>query len=176
MIGFVCLFCLLFRWSILHRVLLVVGWCWVLYSSGFLCVISHYLILPRVSYLVVYCLGVSAPTPKTQGLSYCIQSSTFHILSLEHRLRNPESWAYIPGLPLTSTILGKLLNLSVLWFFIRFLPNKWLCNFQMFSFNHWILCWVGICSLDLRHSFRVLWKKTFTSLGDPISIVQYLLI
>ena len=30
------MFCLLFRWGILHRVLLVVGWCQVLYSSGFL--------------------------------------------------------------------------------------------------------------------------------------------
>ena len=48
-IGFVILFCLLFRWGVLHRVLLVVGWCWVLYSSGFICVSSHYLILPRVS-------------------------------------------------------------------------------------------------------------------------------
>ena len=50
---FVCLFCLLLRWGILHRVLLVVGWCWVLYLSGFLSVSSHYLILPRVSSLVV---------------------------------------------------------------------------------------------------------------------------
>ena len=49
MIGFVFLFCLLFRWCILHRVLLVVVWCQVLYSSGFLCVSSHYLTLPRVS-------------------------------------------------------------------------------------------------------------------------------
>ena len=40
----------------------------VLYSSGFLCVSSHYLILPRVSSLVVKGLGVSAPTPKAQGL------------------------------------------------------------------------------------------------------------
>ena len=52
-IGFVFLFCLLFRWVILHRVLLIVGWCWVLYSSGFLCVSSHYLILCRVNSLVV---------------------------------------------------------------------------------------------------------------------------
>ena len=52
MIGFVFLFCLLFRWGILPRVLLVVGWCWVLYSSGFLCVSFHYFILPRVSSLV----------------------------------------------------------------------------------------------------------------------------
>ena len=51
MIWFVFLFCLLFRWGILYRVLLVVGWCWVLYSGGFLCVSSHYLILPRVSSL-----------------------------------------------------------------------------------------------------------------------------
>ena len=51
-LGSEFLFCLLFRWGILHRVLLVVGWCWVLYSSAFLCVSSHYLILPRVSSLV----------------------------------------------------------------------------------------------------------------------------
>ena len=49
MIGFAFLFCLLFRWGILHRVLLVVGLCLVLYSSGFLCVSSHYLIPLRVS-------------------------------------------------------------------------------------------------------------------------------
>ena len=39
-----------------------------LVSSGFLCVSSHYFILPRVSFLVVQGLGVSAPTPKVQGL------------------------------------------------------------------------------------------------------------
>ena len=49
MIAFVFLFCLLFGWGVLHSVLLVVGWCRVLYSSGFLCVSSRYLILPRVS-------------------------------------------------------------------------------------------------------------------------------
>ena len=38
-----CFVCLLFRWGVLHRVLLVVGWCWVLYSSGFLCVSSRVL-------------------------------------------------------------------------------------------------------------------------------------
>ena len=53
MVGFIFLFCLLFRWGILHRVLLAVGWCWVLCSSGFLCGRSHYLILPRISSLVV---------------------------------------------------------------------------------------------------------------------------
>ena len=42
----------------------------VLYSSGFLCVSSHYLILPMVSSLVVQGLGVSAPAPKAQGLTY----------------------------------------------------------------------------------------------------------
>ena len=61
-------FVLLFRWGILHRVLLVVGWCWVLYSTGLLCVSSHYLILPRVSSLIVWGLGASAPTPKAWGL------------------------------------------------------------------------------------------------------------
>ena len=68
MIWFVIFFCLLFRWGILHRVLLVVGWCQVLYSSGFLCVSSPYLILLRVSSLVVKGLGVSAPTPKAQSV------------------------------------------------------------------------------------------------------------
>ena len=68
MIGFVFLFCFLFRWGVLHRVLLVVGWCQVLYSSGFLCVSPHYLVLPRVSSLVVLVLWVSVPTPKAQGL------------------------------------------------------------------------------------------------------------
>ena len=52
--DWVCIFfCLLFRWSILHRMLLLVGWCLVLYSGGFLCVSSHCLILPRASSLVV---------------------------------------------------------------------------------------------------------------------------
>ena len=45
MIGFVFLFCLLFRWGILHWCLGDPGSC----SSGFLCVCSHYLILPRVT-------------------------------------------------------------------------------------------------------------------------------
>ena len=45
------------------------GWVmWVLYSSAFLCGISHYLILPRVSSLIVWVLEFSAPTPKAQGL------------------------------------------------------------------------------------------------------------
>ena len=70
MTGFVFSFYLLFRWGVMHRVLLVVGWCWVLYSSGFFCVSSHHLVLPRVSCLVVWGLGVSAPPPKAQGLIY----------------------------------------------------------------------------------------------------------
>ena len=44
--DWVFLFCLLFKWSVLYRVILVVGWCLVSYSSGFLCVSYHYLILP----------------------------------------------------------------------------------------------------------------------------------
>ena len=43
---------LFFRWGVLHGVLLVVSWCWILHSSGFLCMSSHYLILPRVSSLI----------------------------------------------------------------------------------------------------------------------------
>ena len=37
-------------------------------TGGFLCVSSHYLILPRLSSLVVKDLGVNAPTPKAQDL------------------------------------------------------------------------------------------------------------
>ena len=43
-----CLVCCLDDVSCTTRVLLVVGWCWVLYTSGCLCGSSHYLILPRV--------------------------------------------------------------------------------------------------------------------------------
>ena len=69
MIEFLFLSCLLFGWGVLHRVLLVVGWCQVMYSCGFLGGSSHYLILPSVRRsLVVYSLGVNAPTPKAQGL------------------------------------------------------------------------------------------------------------
>ena len=46
---------------VLHRVLLVAERCQVLDSGGFLCVSSHYLILPRVSSLVVYGLGSMLP-------------------------------------------------------------------------------------------------------------------
>ena len=71
MIGCVFLFCLLFRW----------GCYWWLgdagSSSGFLYVHSHYLILSRVSSLVVYGLGVSAPISKAQGLIFC-QERRFH--------------------------------------------------------------------------------------------------
>ena len=49
MIWFVFSFYLLFRWGLLHRVLLVVVWYQVLCSRGFLSVTSHYLILLRVS-------------------------------------------------------------------------------------------------------------------------------
>ena len=67
-IRFVFLFHLLFKWGVLHRALLVVGWCKVLYSSGFLCVNSHYLILPRLSSLVVLGLGVKTQGSKGSGL------------------------------------------------------------------------------------------------------------
>ena len=49
---------------------------------------SHYLILSRVSSLVVYGLGVSAPTPKAQGL-ISGQEQRFHksfVMALNDRL------------------------------------------------------------------------------------------
>ena len=47
----------------------------------FLCVSSHYLILPRVSSLVVKCLGDSAPTPKAQGLICELTPLCKHLLN-----------------------------------------------------------------------------------------------
>ena len=39
------------------------GWVmWVLYSSGFVCVSSHYLILLRISSMVIQVFGISALT------------------------------------------------------------------------------------------------------------------
>ena len=87
-------FCLLFRWGILHRVLLVAGWCQVLYSSSFLCVSSHYVILPTVSSLVVYGLGVSAPTSQAQGL-ISGQQRRFHkwfAMALSEIKTNIQKW------------------------------------------------------------------------------------
>ena len=60
MIGFVFLSCLLFGWGGWHRVLLAVGWCRVLYSSGFLCGSSHYLILSMFRSSLVFCILESA--------------------------------------------------------------------------------------------------------------------
>ena len=67
MIGFLFLFCLLFKWGVCTACYWWLGG-WILYSGGFCCVSSHYLIFPRFSSLVVEGLGVSAPTPKAQGL------------------------------------------------------------------------------------------------------------
>ena len=66
--DWVCIFVLSVVWMrILHRVLRVLGCWWVLYSSGFLCGSSCYLILPRVSSPVVQGLRFSAPTAEAQG-------------------------------------------------------------------------------------------------------------
>ena len=74
MIWFVFLFCLLFRWGVLHRVLLIVGWCQVLYSSGVLCVSSHYVIPPRVSSLVVLILESALPFQKLRAWSLIVEA------------------------------------------------------------------------------------------------------
>ena len=102
-IWLVFFFRLLFRWGVLPRVLLVVGWCWVLYSSGFLCVSSHYLILCRVSSLVVKSLGVSVPAPKAQGL-ISGQEWRFHkwlVIALRESKTNIQKWE-TTGKPLTN--------------------------------------------------------------------------
>ena len=63
--------------------LLVVGWRRVLYSSGFLCVGSHYLTLPRVSFLVVKGLGLSTRPFRTNTPKRC----PFHYRGLECKSR-----------------------------------------------------------------------------------------
>ena len=65
--GFALSFCLLLRWGVLHRVLLMVGWCQVLYWSRFLCLSSYCLILPKVRSLVVYSWS-QCPLSKGSGL------------------------------------------------------------------------------------------------------------
>ena len=88
------LFCLLFRRGVLHGVLLVVSWCCILFSSGFLCVSSRYLVLPGVSSLTVYSLGVSAPIPKVQGL-ISSQEQRFHkwfVMALRESKTNIPKW------------------------------------------------------------------------------------
>ena len=79
MIGSVYLFCLLFRWGILHMVLLVVGWCQVLYSNGSLWVSSHYLTPPRVSSLVVlgFCSQCSHSKASGLDLEFCVGAYIF---------------------------------------------------------------------------------------------------
>ena len=76
-----------------HPVLMV-RWCWVSYPSGFLCVSCHYLIFPRVSSLLVQGLGVSAPTPKAQGL-ISGQEWRFHkrfLMALRENKVNIQQW------------------------------------------------------------------------------------
>ena len=95
MTGFAFLFCLLFRCGVLHGVLLVVVWCWVLYSGGFVCVSSHYLILPRVEKAMATHSGILAwkiPWTEDPGRLHGVLKSrtwlsdftfTFHFHSLD---------------------------------------------------------------------------------------------
>ena len=69
------------------------GWVMLgLVSSGFICVSSHYLILPKVSCLVVYGLGVSSPTPKAEDLSDCVRAAITGHVQGELVLRHDERW------------------------------------------------------------------------------------
>ena len=81
--------------------------CQVLYSNGFLCVSSHYLLLPRVSSLVVQGLGVSAPTPKAQGLISATQLM-FTNLSLDFLGRGRNTFV-------TSMALKKFMTMHHLY-------------------------------------------------------------
>ena len=92
MIGFVFLFCLLFRWGILHRVLLVVGCCGVFYSSGFLCLSSHYLIFPRVQFSSV------------QSFSHVQLSATPWIAVCQASLSITNSWCLLKLMSIESVM------------------------------------------------------------------------
>ena len=118
MIGFAILFCLFFRWGILHRVLLVVGWCWVLYSGGFLCVSSHYLILPRVSSLGSWS---QCSHSKGSGIDLCSLATItldfpksqprqiqINVLVIKLERRVPWSWSYT-----TSTLMPVLISVHL---------------------------------------------------------------
>ena len=123
--GFVFLFYLLFRWGILHRVLLVVEWCQVLHSSDFLCVSSHCLILPRISSLVVYGLGTSAPTPKAQGL---ISWEETHDVPSRRICASEElSGLENRGVPCVQNFFDHLFNLSLLFKSSK-LPSYYIYN------------------------------------------------
>ena len=137
--------------GVLHRVLLVVGWCRVLYSSGFLCVSSHYLILPRVSSLVVRGLGVSAPTPKAQGLISVVLLSSRHSGPSSHM-------AWLP-LPLPAATQEYLLKCS---FFMCFSWLSFSCLYVRQAGIQMKSCW---CS-DLQECNREP-KSRPLSLGEP---------
>ena len=130
--------CLLFRWGFLHRVLLLVGWCQVLYSGGFLCVSSHCFILPRVISLVDWALEVSAPTPKAQNL-ISDQERKFHkqfvrtfiskLLRSCLTLCDP-----IDGSPPGSTVPGILQARTLEWVAISFSnEGKWKAKVKLLS-------------------------------------------
>ena len=95
-LGLYFLFCFWFRWVILHRVLLVLRRCQVLYSSGFLSVSSHCLILPRVSSSLHSFWSYSRPF-RTNTQKRC----PFHYRGLEWKSRksrntwsNRQNWPW----------------------------------------------------------------------------------
>ena len=61
MIGFVFSCCSLFRWDVLHRVLLVVGWCQVLYSGS---------TIPKLQLPVIVPSGVCMAVARTFWFSF----------------------------------------------------------------------------------------------------------
>ena len=93
MIGFVFFFCFLFRWGVLHSVLLVR---WVMLGLVFKWfLLSEFsLFYPRVSSLVVYGLGVRVFTPKSQGI-IPVQDQRLHkwfVMPLSEIKANVQTW------------------------------------------------------------------------------------
>ena len=120
MTGFVFLFCLLFRCGILHRVLLVVGWCWILYSSGFLCVSSHYLIPSGRWSLVGYSPRGCEESDTTEQLHFHFSLSctgegngnTFQCSCLENPRDGGAWWTAVYGVTKSRTWLTRLSSSS----------------------------------------------------------------
>ena len=143
MTEFVFLFCLLFRWGVLHRVL--VGWCQVLYFSGFLCVSSHYLIPTRVSTLVVEGTWSQCSHSKGSGLDLCyvILSKLLNVAKPQLNQQQSTDWKY--HLLLSGVLSCQSINKVSFWEEFEF-------SVVFFFFFSWgtlhsssWLCWQWLC-------------------------------
>ena len=155
---------MLFRWGVLHRVLLVVGWCWVLYSRGFLCVSSHYLILPRVGF------GVSVPTPKAQGLISCPKIQKFRCSQVLLKLE-PEDQVKPALCPLTLSLsLGKCVCMcECVCLLLVFLITAVLTSVRWWYRIRMLTC-ISLMISDVEHLFLYLLAICISSMENVYSV------